>query len=192
MSRLARLVLPAALAFAAACSNDSNAETADSGKGGAAAAGAPAALATPMDTAPLRAGEIELTGLVFRMPAGHMLRTTGGGADYRLYAISPSADSTTSLIEFYLGDRPQFDVSSTRQQMINGLVARDRVAKLPEDRWSREMLLELPRTAESGQPTRVHLFYNRQPKPVADRADSLIASMRCCIRAQAPATKTGG
>ena len=190
MLRHARLVLPALLLGAAACSTDSNAEPAEDG---AVAAGAPAALATPIDTAPLRAGELELTGIAMRLPANHVLRTTGGGAsdDVRLYAVAPAADTLSSLVEFYLGDRPQFDANATRQSMINGIVARDRVSKLPEDRWSREMLLELPRTTEGGRPTRVHLFYNRLPKPDALRADSVIASIRCCLRTEPTSAKSG-
>ena len=192
MHRNARFAFVATLALAAACSSDSNEAAADSAApGNAAAAGAPAALATPMDTAPLRAGETEVVGVVLRMPAGHALRSTGGGADFRMYAVAPAADSTRPLVEFYLGDRPQFDANATRQSMVNGIVARDRVAKLAGDTWSREMLFELPRAAGSGLPTRVHLFYNRLPKADAVRADSLIATIRCCIRSAADSTRPG-
>jgi len=191
MLRHARYVLPAVLLLAAACSSDSDADAEGATQDGAVAAGAPAALATPMDTTPLRAGETELTGIAFRLPPDHALRTTTIGADFRMYAVAPTADTAATLLEFYLGDRPQFDPNATRQSMINGIVARDRVAKLAEDRWSREMLLELPRTTESGLPTRVHLFYNRLPKPDALRADSVIATMRCCIAMQPVASKPG-
>ena len=53
------------------------------------------------------------------------------------------------------------------------------------------MLLELPRAMESGLPTRVHLFYNRLPKADALRADSLIASIRCCLRTEPATAKPG-
>lgn len=186
MSRHARLVLPALVALAAACSAGSDAAE------DTAAATPVAAVATPIDTSPLRQDEVEITGIAMRLPPGHRLRTTSGGADFQLLAIAPASDSTAPLLEFYLGDRPQFDANNTRQSMINGLVARDRVAKLPEEKWSREMLIELPRTSAAGVlPTRMHLFYNRLPKADAERADSLLASIRCCLRTAAAAAKPG-
>jgi hypothetical protein len=186
MSRHARLVLPALVALAAACSAGSDAAE-DTG-----AATPVTAVATPIDTSPLRPDEVEVTGIAMRLPPGHVIRTTSGGADFQMLAIAPAADSTAALVEFYLGDRPQFDVSNTRQSMINGLVARDRVAKLAEERWSREMLIELPRTSAAGVlPTRMHLFYNRLAKSDAERADSVLASIRCCLRSPAPAAKPG-
>lgn len=188
MSRHARLVLPALAAIALACASGSDDEAGDS-----ASAAQSLAVATPIDTAPLRAGEVQLHGIAMRLPPGHVLRTTQAGQDFQLLAIAPAADSMSSLVEFYLGDRPQFQGAGTRQTMINGLVARDRVAKLPEDRWSREMLVELPRdTARDGAlPTRMHLFYNRLSKTDAARADSTLASIRCCLRQTTTAAKPG-
>src|SRR5687768_12734583 len=136
MSRPTRFALPATLAlfaFLSACSGGADSDSGgDTLAASSAIAGTPASkvVDTPADTTPLKQGETELTGIAFRLPPGHSLRTTGGGTDFRIFAISPSADTTAALLEFYLGDRPQFDAKATRESRIHGMLARDRVAKL--------------------------------------------------------------
>ena len=182
MFRPFRAAAPVILAatLATGCGTSHDAPSADAGSPRAAA-----------PAGPLQAGETEIAGVALRLPAGHRLRMTAQGPDYRLYAVSRTADSTANLLEFYLGDLPQFDASSASTVAVNGLTAHDRVARRGENLWSREVLVELPRTEAAGspgaQPTRLHLWYNKLASAQSGKAESVIASIRCCVQPTAAA-----
>ena len=178
MFRSLRAAVPAILAATLATGGCGTSHDAPAAEGASQGAAAP--------VGPLQAGETEIAGVALRLPADHRLRQTAQGPDYRLYAVTRTADSTANLLEFYLGDLPQFDASSARTVAVNGLTAHDRVARRGENLWSREVLVELPRTEAAGapgaQPTRLHVWYNKLASPQAGKADSVIASIRCCVQ----------
>ena len=178
-------------ALTAACGDASDTPGADS----PAAAGAPAAPAAASE-----ATEFVVAGMHMRVPPGFRVRETGGGQGFRLYALSPTDDTTRALVEFYIGDTPDFAEVGSDTFSVNGLRGRHRRAAAGEGLASREVLLQLPRTAAAGTatkaagtpeslPTRLHLFYNRLPATGAELADSVIASIRCCDGPAAPAPR---
>jgi hypothetical protein len=149
--------------------------------------------ATPASPAAAEATEFVVAGMHVRVPPGFRVRETGGGQDFRLYALSPTDDTTRALVEFYVGNTPDFTEVGSDTLSVNGLRGRHRRATAAEGLTSREVLLQLPRTTASGPatasrpaasaeplPTRLHLFYNRLPATGAELADSVIASIRCC------------
>ena len=161
-----------------------------------------AAAAAP--ATPSEATEFVVAGLHMRVPPGFRVRETGGGQDFRLYALSPTDDTTRALVEFYLGSSPDFAEVGSDTLTLNGLRGRHRRATASEGRSSREVLLQLPRTTASGAattkgaagtteslPTRLHLFYNGLPATGAELADSVIASIRCCDSPATPVAPAG-
>lgn len=179
--------------LAGACADASDTPAADS-----TAVGAPAAPAA--SGAASEATEFVVAGMHMRVPPGFRVRETGGGQGFRLYALSPTDDTTRALVEFYVGDTPDFAEVGSDTFSVNGLRGRHRRATAAEGLASREVLLQLPRPATAGTatkapgaaeslPTRLHMFYNRLPATGAELADSVIASIRCCDGPATPAPR---